>query len=95
MFFYIHQDFARPFQLNFQDTATPVMSSILDLHSYVCFFLIVIFIFVAFQIYDVLNFFRIDYYYFSPLTVDTKSSFKKMNILKICKKFIKDKFYVF
>jgi hypothetical protein len=60
---FIFQDFSRRFQLGFQDTATPVMSSILDLHSYVCFFLIIIFIFVGFQIFDVLLFFRLDYYF--------------------------------
>lgn len=53
-------DFPRRFQMTFQDTATPVMSAILDLHCYISFFLIVILIFVAFQIFDVLNFFRID-----------------------------------
>jgi hypothetical protein len=46
--------------MTFQDTATPVMSAILDLHSYVSFFLILILVFVAFQILDVLNFFRVD-----------------------------------
>jgi heme/copper-type cytochrome/quinol oxidase subunit 2 len=63
-FFIILQDFAREYQIGFQDTATPVMSAILDLHSYVSLFLIIIFIFVSFQILDVLRFFRIDFYYF-------------------------------
>jgi hypothetical protein len=53
-------DMPRPFQMTFQDTATPVMSAILDLHSYISFFLILIVVFVAFQIFDVLNFFRVD-----------------------------------
>jgi heme/copper-type cytochrome/quinol oxidase subunit 2 len=53
-------DMPRPFQMTFQDTATPVMSAILDLHSYISFFLILILVFVAFQIFDVLNFFRVD-----------------------------------
>jgi heme/copper-type cytochrome/quinol oxidase subunit 2 len=61
MFF--NQDFSRRYQVGFQDTATPIMSAILDLHSYVCIFLIVIFIVVSFQIWDVLRFFRIDYHY--------------------------------
>lgn len=46
--------------MTFQDTLTPVMSAIVDLHSYISFFLILILIFVAFQIFDVLHFFRID-----------------------------------
>lgn len=58
--FLLSLDVPRRFQMILQDTATPVMSAILDLHSYICFFLILIFIFVAFQIFDVLNFFRID-----------------------------------
>jgi heme/copper-type cytochrome/quinol oxidase subunit 2 len=53
-------DIPRRFQMSFQDTATPVMSGIIDLHSYISFFLILILIFVAFQIFDVLSFFRID-----------------------------------
>jgi hypothetical protein len=53
-------DLPRRYQMTFQDTATPVMSAILDLHSYVSFFLILILVFVAFQILDVLNFFRVD-----------------------------------
>lgn len=57
---FLFLDFPRRYQMTFQDTATPVMSAILDLHSYICFFLILILIFVAFQIFDVLHFFRID-----------------------------------
>ena len=57
---FLFLDFPRRYQMTFQDTATPVMSAILDLHSYICFFLILILIFVAFQIFDVLNFFRVD-----------------------------------
>ena len=58
--FILSLDVPRRFQMSFQDTATPVMSAILDLHSYICFFLILILIFVAFQIFDVLNFLRVD-----------------------------------
>lgn len=61
--FLVFLDVPRRFQMSFQDTATPVMSAILDLHSYICFFLILILIFVAFQIFDVLNFFRVDRHY--------------------------------
>lgn len=53
-------DTPREFMVQFQDTATPVMSAISDLHSYVLFYIIIIFVFVAFLIYDVLKFFRID-----------------------------------
>ena len=56
---FLFLDFPRRYQMTFQDTATPVMSAILDLHSYICFFLILILIFVAFQIFDVLHFFRV------------------------------------
>jgi len=57
---FLFLDFPRRYQMTFQDTATPVMSAILDLHSYICFYLILILIFVAFQIFDVLHFFRAD-----------------------------------
>ena len=57
---FIFLDMPRRYQMTFQDTATPVMSAILDLHSYISFFLILILIFVAFQIFDVLHFFRVD-----------------------------------
>jgi hypothetical protein len=53
-------DIARINQIFFQDTATPTMSGIIDLHQHVFFFIIFIFIVVAFQIFDVLSFFRID-----------------------------------
>jgi hypothetical protein len=60
MFNSVFLDIPRRYQMTFQDTATPVMSAILDLHSYISFFLILILIFVAFQIFDVLHFFRVD-----------------------------------
>ena len=57
---FLFLDIARPNQIFFQDTATPTMSGIIDLHQHVFFFIIFIFIVVAFQIFDVLSFFRID-----------------------------------
>jgi len=63
MFEFIFLDMPRRYQMTFQDTATPVMSAILDLHSYISFFLILILVFVAFQIFDVLHFFRVDHDY--------------------------------
>lgn len=63
-FFVINQDMPRPYQCFFQDTASPVMSAIMDLHSHIAFFLILVFIFVSFQIFDVLYFFRVDRFVF-------------------------------
>ena len=71
---FLFLDFPRRYQMTFQDTATPVMSAILDLHSYICFFLILILIFVAFQIFDVLHFFRVDRNY------NLNSIFKKVSL---------------
>jgi heme/copper-type cytochrome/quinol oxidase subunit 2 len=71
---FLFLDFPRRYQMTFQDTATPVMSAILDLHSYICFFLILILIFVAFQIFDVLHFFRVDRNY------DLNSIFEKVTL---------------
>jgi len=48
------------YQVFFQDTATPIMSGILDLYDHVSLFLIAIFILVFFQIYDILTFLRFD-----------------------------------
>jgi hypothetical protein len=75
MFHILLLDLPRRYQMTFQDTATPVMSAILDLHSYICFFLILILIFVAFQIFDVLHFFRVDRDY------DLNSIYKKVTLL--------------
>lgn len=75
MFYILLLDLPRRYQMTFQDTATPVMSAILDLHSYICFFLILILIFVAFQIFDVLHFFRVDRDY------DLNSIYKKVTLL--------------
>lgn len=63
MFFVINQDIPRRFQFFFQDSASPVMSAIMDLHSHISFFLILVFIFVFFQIFDVLKFFRVDTFF--------------------------------
>lgn len=75
-------DVPRPFQMTFQDTATPVMSAILDLHSYISFFLILILIFVAFQIFDVLNFFRVDrnYNIGSEINTSTRKRSSEMTL---------------
>ena len=74
MFFTISQDIPRRYQLFFQDTASPVMSAIMDLHSHINFFLILVFIFVFFQIFDVLNFFRVDTF---VLQLDLENDLKK------------------
>lgn len=74
---FLFLDFPRRYQMTFQDTATPVMSAILDLHSYICFFLILILIFVAFQIFDVLHFFRVDRNY------NLNSIFEKVTLFSI------------
>jgi cytochrome c oxidase subunit 2 len=73
-------DIARNNQIFFQDTATPTMSGIIDLHQHVFFFIIFIFIVVAFQIFDVLSFFRIDSIKTALIFSDTKK--KNANILK-------------
>lgn len=70
---FVFLDIARNNQVFFQDTATPTMSGIIDLHQHVFFFIIFIFFVVAFQIFDVLAFFRIDTFsIFSNLTLKEK-----------------------
>lgn len=53
-------DLPRNNQVIFQDTVTPVMSSVVDLHSFICGFLILILTFVILEIFEVLRFFRVD-----------------------------------
>lgn len=70
------------YQLFFQDTATPMMSGIIDLHQHVFFFQILILIVVSFQLFDILLFFRIDktftsekmkkFYFFKALREEKK-----------------------
>jgi len=51
--FYNHRIFAdapEPWQYGFQDPATPVMEGIVDLHHDICFFLILIIVFVLWML---------------------------------------------
>lgn len=65
MFNFLIFKFDVPFdnQIFFQDTASPTMSGIVDLHQHVFFFLIIIFVLVFFQIVDLVIFFRLDAYF--------------------------------
>jgi cytochrome c oxidase subunit 2 len=53
----IYNDAAQPWQLGFQDSASPVFSGLLELHNKIGFFLIVI----SFSVFWVL--FALSYYY--------------------------------
>ena len=44
--FFSLADAPEPWQLGFQDPATPVMQGIIDLHHDICFFMIVVAVFV-------------------------------------------------
>jgi cytochrome c oxidase subunit 2 len=56
---YIFTDAPRDYQLFFQDTATPMMSGIIDLHQHIFFFIIIIFVFVVTQAVNIIIFFRV------------------------------------
>jgi cytochrome c oxidase subunit 2 len=56
---HIFTDAPRDYQLFFQDTATPMMSGIIDLHQHIFFFIIIIFVFVVTQAINIIIFFRI------------------------------------
>lgn len=56
---YIFTDAPRDYQLFFQDTATPMMSGIIDLHQHIFFFIIIIFVFVVTQAINIIIFFRV------------------------------------
>nr|YP_009557812.1 cytochrome oxidase subunit 2 [Paravannella minima]QBC73451.1 cytochrome oxidase subunit 2 [Paravannella minima] len=59
MFSFLYLDVAVPFQLGFQDPATPVMEGIIDLHHHINFFLLVILLSVIFFLKKLLNYFMI------------------------------------
>jgi len=50
-FFIFYAEFAEPYQILFQDPATPMMNGIIDLHHYIFMFLIAILIFVLFMLF--------------------------------------------
>jgi len=56
---YLFADAPRDYQLFFQDTATPMMSGIIDLHQHIFFFIIIIFVFVVTQAANIIIFFRV------------------------------------
>jgi heme/copper-type cytochrome/quinol oxidase subunit 2 len=56
-YFIFYAEFAEPYQILFQDPATPMMNGIIDLHHYIFMFLIAILIFVLFMLFFiVMNF---------------------------------------
>jgi cytochrome c oxidase subunit 2 len=57
MFTFVLLDIPRPSQIFFQDTATPMMSGIIDLHQHVFFFVIIIFVIVMVQLFNIITFF--------------------------------------
>ena len=65
----IYSDAAGPWQLGFQDPATPVMEGIINFHNDLMFFLIIIAIFVTFLLARCLYFF------------DEKKSKKSSNVI--------------
>lgn len=57
MFNLFFLEFAQPYQILFQDPATPMMNGIIDLHHYIFMFLIIVLFFVLFMLfYIVMNF---------------------------------------
>jgi cytochrome c oxidase subunit 2 len=58
LFFFVHADSARPWQLGFQDPATPVMEGILNFHNDLMFFIVILAIFVTFLLVRCLYFFN-------------------------------------
>jgi len=43
-----HCDYAQPYQLGFQDSASPIMEGIVDLHHDIMFFMLIISIFILY-----------------------------------------------
>lgn len=53
-FNFINGDSARFWQIAFQDPATPIMEGLINLHHYICFFLVVILFFVVYFVQNVI-----------------------------------------
>ena len=67
---------AQPWQINFQDPATPIADRIIEIHHHVCFFLIVILIFVFWMVFKILN-------SFSVFSINKRLNFKKDELTTI------------
>jgi len=63
------QDFAEPWQLSFQDPASPIMEGIIDLHHDIMFFLVLIIIFILWMLVRILQCFGDSYNRNLPSTV--------------------------
>ncbi len=50
---------SQAWQVNFQDPATPIAGRIIEIHHHVCFFLIIILIFVFWMVFKILNSFSV------------------------------------
>jgi hypothetical protein len=59
---------AAPFQISFQDPATPIADRIIEIHHHVFFFLLIVFIFVSYKIYIILE----DFCYSIPQQLNLK-----------------------
>lgn len=51
----MHYAEAQPWQINFQDPATPIAERIIEIHHHVFFFLLIVFLFVSYSIYKILD----------------------------------------
>lgn len=60
-FMYSYADYAKNWQINFQDPATPIMEGIINLHHDLMFFLCAIFIFVSWMLFRTIWFFNYNY----------------------------------
>jgi len=53
-------DYARPYQLGFQDGASPIMEGIVDLHHDIMFFMVIISIFILYLLIRTVTLFHYD-----------------------------------
>lgn len=78
---YFHME-ASPWQINFQDPATPIAARIIEIHNHVFFFLVIILIFVSYLLFRVLA----SFWYSLPDSINSNTSEEKINQLYLLTK---------
>jgi heme/copper-type cytochrome/quinol oxidase subunit 2 len=83
VFFFFTMEFAEPYQILFQDTATPMMNGIIDLHHYIFAFLIAVLVFVLILLFFILKTFI---FKFDSLSLDNEAGGRKKKLYYFLRK---------
>lgn len=71
---------ASPWQINFQDPATPIAGRIIEIHHHVFFFLTIVFIFVSYVLYKIIIHFNLPFFNFLKSDILTNSELLKNSL---------------